>query len=51
MSFFFEKTDPSLKVLAGLTTGFYYSFNRRDYFIEPYIKGAYPFVLRTGCRL
>jgi len=55
MSFFLKRTDSSPKVLAGLTTGFRYYFNRRDYFIEPYIKGGYPFVfafgLRTGCRL
>ncbi|MDR2536495.1 MAG: hypothetical protein LBD29_10750 [Treponema sp.] len=56
MSLLVEKSNSEPRFLAGITTGFRYFFGRtRDYFVEPYVKGGYPFIigfgLKAGCRL
>jgi hypothetical protein len=55
ISILMEKNHSDPRLLAGLTGGFRFPFKGGDYFLEPYVKGGYPFLfgfgLRTGCRL
>ncbi|GHV25667.1 hypothetical protein AGMMS4952_04010 [Spirochaetia bacterium] len=47
--------DPEFSFLGGLSLGFRWAFAHTDYYIEPYVRGGYPFRvgvgLRGGCRL
>ncbi|MDR1302680.1 MAG: hypothetical protein LBK43_09475 [Treponema sp.] len=36
--------------LGGLSLGFRYAFKYQDYYVEPYIRGGYPFIFGVGLR-
>jgi hypothetical protein len=36
--------------LGGLSLGFRYAFKYQDYYVEPYIRGGYPFIFGIGLR-
>jgi hypothetical protein len=47
--------DVSARFLEGVGLGFRYAFGFKDYYVEPYIRAGYPFILgigvKGGCRL
>lgn len=45
-----EPANSESRILAGITTGCRFFFQRRDYFIEPYLKAGYPFIVGLGFR-
>jgi hypothetical protein len=36
--------------LGGLSLGFRYAFKYKDYYVEPYVRGGYPFMFGVGLR-
>jgi hypothetical protein len=50
-----DDLDPEFSFLGGVSLGFRWAFAHTDYYIEPYVRGGYPFRvgvgLRGGCRL
>ncbi|MDR3114162.1 MAG: hypothetical protein LBU25_01420 [Treponema sp.] len=36
--------------LGGVSLGFRYAFKYQDYYVEPYVRGGYPFVFGVGLR-
>ncbi|GHV77438.1 hypothetical protein AGMMS49942_22590 [Spirochaetia bacterium] len=42
--------DPEFSFLGGVSLGFRWAFARTGYFIEPYIRGGYPFRVGVGLR-
>jgi hypothetical protein len=36
--------------LGGLSLGFRYAFKHKDYYVEPYVRGGYPFMFGVGLR-
>ncbi|MDR2397956.1 MAG: hypothetical protein LBD74_04245 [Spirochaetaceae bacterium] len=36
--------------LGGISLGFRYAFKYKDYYVEPYIRGGYPFMFGVGLR-
>ena len=42
--------DPEFSFLGGVSLGFRWAFARTNYYIEPYIRGGYPFRAGVGLR-
>ncbi|MDR2394759.1 MAG: hypothetical protein LBD93_11500 [Treponema sp.] len=36
--------------LGGISLGFRYAFKYQDYYVEPYVRGGYPFMFGVGLR-
>jgi hypothetical protein len=53
--FSFDDLDPSFSFQGGVSLGFRWAFTPGDYYVEPYVRGGYPFLagvgIRGGCRL
>ncbi|MDR3343108.1 MAG: hypothetical protein LBT14_10070 [Treponema sp.] len=45
-----EASETTPHILGGLTTGFRYPFLGGDYYVEPFVKGGYPFLWGAGAR-
>ncbi|MDR2494053.1 MAG: hypothetical protein LBD24_02405 [Spirochaetaceae bacterium] len=50
MSVGIEKNNSTVTALAGIGAGFQCLLSNGDYFIEPYIRGGYPFIFGLGVR-
>jgi hypothetical protein len=45
-----DNFEMSPAFLGGLSLGFRYAFKYQDYYIEPYIRGGFPFLFGVGLR-
>jgi hypothetical protein len=42
--------EPDFSFLGGVSLGFRWAFPHTDYYIEPYVRGGYPFRVGVGLR-